>query len=71
MQNECIFLSLLWGQFNTYYIWLVKIYDLYDSIKKMEKGEEKTEKTMIKVIEEKIKLFYDKKPDYYVGRIRC
>ena len=44
---------------------------MYDSIKKMEKGEEKTEKTMIKVIEEKIKLFYDKKPDYYARREKC
>jgi len=37
----------------------------------MEKSKEKTEKTMINMIEEKIKLFYDKKPDYYVRRIRC
>ena len=37
-------------------------------LKKMEKSEEKT---MINVIEEKIKLFYDKKPDYYARRLRC
>ena len=40
-------------------------------LKKMEKNEEKTEKTMINMIVEKIKLFCDKKPDYYAWRKEC
>ena len=40
-------------------------------LKKMEKYEEKTEKTMINMIEKKIKMFCDKKPDYYARKIRC
>ena len=40
-------------------------------LKKMKKGEEKTEKTMINMIIEKIKLFYDKKPDYYAWGKEC